>query len=260
MKSLYQYKKFASYWNKRAGNTGEIYKRLVLDPIMFDAVGSLNEKVVFELGCGNGYLALKFIKQNPKSLILADISEYNLEFAKEKCADPRVSFLEQDATEKWRVDSDSVDIVYSNMMLNEVENIKTPIEETFRVLKNGGIFIFSVTHPSWDLFVFAQEKAGKKSNKIQGIGNYFRRGFAKFIMGIDSKTNPALSEEFGEQFKVEHYQRPLSDYFNQLVEANFFVRKIFEPELTEQLLEENPRFVEYKDYPIGLIFCAVKQK
>jgi len=258
MKSLYQDKKFATYWNERAGETGEIYKRLVLDPVMFDLAGLLKEKVILELGCGNGYLAPKFIEQNPKSLILTDISNHNLEFAKEKCSDPRISFLEQDATEKWHVESESVDLVYSNMMLNEVENIKTPIEEAFRVLRSNGAFIFSVTHPSWDLFIFAQEKAGKKSNKIQGLGSYFRRGFAKYIMGTDSKTNPTLSKEFGEEFKVEHYQRPLSDYFNQLIEAGFSVRKIIEPELTKQLLEESPRFSEYKDHPIGLIFSAIK--
>jgi len=263
MKSLYQNPKFAKYWNERAGNTGEIYKRLILDPLMLKTVGSLTDKVILELGCGNGYLGPMFLTQKPKKLILMDISKYNLQFAKEKCNDPKIIFLEQDATRKWRVDSNSIDVVYSNMMLNEVDNIKTPIKETFRVLKKGGIFIFSVTHPSWDLFIFAQEKAGKKSNKVQGLGNYFRRGFTKFIMGTDSKTNPTLSEKFGKElfkelFKVEHYQRPLSDYFNQLIEIGFSVRKILEPELTKQLLEESPRFSEYKDHPVGLIFYAIK--
>ena len=260
MKSLYQDKKFATYWNERAGQTGEIYKRLVLDPIMFAEAGLFDEKVILELGCGNGYLASKFVEQNPKAVILTDISKHNLKFAQEKCSDPKVSFLEQDATEKWGVESGSVDVVYSNMMLNEVEDIKTPINEAFRVLRKNGVFIFSVTHPSWDLFVFAQEKIGKKSNKIQGLGNYFRRGLAEFIMGTDSKTNTSLSEKFDNEFKVAHYQRPLSDYFNQLVEAGFSVRKIIEPELTDELLEEKPRFSEYKDHPIGLIFSAVKER
>lgn len=126
------------------------------------------------------------------------------------------------------------------------------------MLRKNGTFIFSVTHPSWDLFIFAQEKVGKKSNKIRGLGNYFRRGFATYIMGADSKTNPTLAKKFGEEFMVEHYQRPLSDYYNQLVEAGFSVRKIIEPELTKQLLKESPRFSEYTDHPIGLIFHAVK--
>jgi len=257
-KSLYQDKEFAKYWNERAGNEGEVYKHFVLDPLMFDIVGNLEGRAILELGCGNGYLAPKFIKQNPKKLILLDISKHNLEFAKEKADNPIIDFIEQDATNPWNVDSNSVDVVYSNMMLNEIENIDTPIKETFRVLNKHGIFIFSVTHSSWDLYIFAQEEAGVKSSKIKGLGNYFRRGYAKYIMGADSKTNPALSDKYNKEFEVEHYQRPLSDYFNKLTESSFIVKKIIEPELTKELLKENPRFSSYLNHPIGLIFFCIK--
>ncbi len=258
MKSIYQNKQFAEYWNKGAGDSGEVYKRYVLDPIMFKLVNYFSNKTVLELGCGNGYLAQNFIKKKVKKLILTDISKHNLEFAKQKFQNDNIEYLEQDATNKWKVGSSSIDIIYSNMMLNEVENIKTPISESFRVLKKNGIFVFSVTHPSWDLFIFAQEKAGIKSKKIKNLGNYFRRGFAKYIMGSDSKTNPDLAKEFTKEFEVEHYQRPLSDYFNALIEAGFKVDKIIEPELTKELLKNNHRFEEYEDHPIGLIFCCSK--
>jgi ubiquinone/menaquinone biosynthesis C-methylase UbiE len=105
------------------------------------------------------------------------------------------------------------------MMLNEIRNIKTPITEVCRILKANGEFVFSVTHPSWDLYIFAQEKAGITSKKIKNLGNYFKRGFAKYIMGSDSKTNPDLAKEYDQEFEVQHYQRPISDYFNTLADA-----------------------------------------
>lgn len=258
MKSIYQDKTFAEFWNERAGAQGEVYKRFVLDPLMFKLAGSLKNKTILELGCGNGYLAPKFIKKNPKGLILVDISKHNLEYAKSRINDKRITYIEQDATTTWRVKNSSINLVYSNMMLNEVENIKAPIKEAYRILKSKGKFIFSVTHPSWDLFIFAQEKAGIKSKKIKNLGNYFNRGFAKYIMGADSKTNPTLSKKYNQEFEVEHYQRPLSDYFNSLTEAGFSVKKIIEPEPTKELLQNNPRFKAYKDHPIGLIFDCAK--
>ena len=258
MKSIYQNKQFAEYWNKKAGNYGEAYKRYVLDPIMFRLVNFFANKTVLELGCGNGYLAQKFIKKKVKKLILTDISKYNLEFAMQKFKDKKIEYLEQDATNKWKVESQSIDIVYSNMVLNEVANIKTPIMETFRVLKKKGIFVFSVLHPSFDLFYFSQEKAGNKFKKIKNLGNYFKRGMSKYVMSGDSKTNPELAKEFNQEFEVEHYQRPLSDYFNVLVEAGFKVNKIVEPKLTKALLQNNPRFKDYKDHPVGLIFYCSK--
>lgn len=165
-KSLYQDETFANYWNERAGDAGEAYKKYVLDPLMFQLVGDFKGKIVLELGCGNGYLASKLLEQSPKQIIMMDLSEYNLRHAAARCSDPKVIFLQQDATESWKVKTSSVDIIYSNMMLNEVENIKTPIEEAFRVLRKKGIFVFSVTHPAWDLFMYAQEKAGMPSKKV----------------------------------------------------------------------------------------------
>ncbi|MFA6548197.1 MAG: class I SAM-dependent methyltransferase [Candidatus Magasanikbacteria bacterium] len=254
MKSLYQNKQFAEYWNKRAGESGEVYKQYILDPIMFKLVNSFANKIVLELGCGNGYLAKKFMEKKVKKIILTDISKHNLSFAKQKFTDKNIEYLEQDATKKWKIGSHSIDIIYSNMMFNEVADIKTPFTESFRVLKDNGIFIFSVTHPSWDLFVFAQEKAGIKSKKIKNLGNYFKKGFAKFIMGLDNKTNPEIAKKFQQGFEVAHYHRPLSDYFNTLVEAGFKVNKIVEPRLTKEFLKNNLRFKEYKDFPVGLIF------
>lgn len=257
-KSLYQDKTFADYWNDRAGDEGEAYKRYVLDPLMFRLIGNFKDKVVLELGCGNGYLGPKLLGEAPSRITMMDISEHNLDHARTKCADPRVSFLQQDATEPWKVDSSSVDVVYSNMMLNEIEDVKTPINEAFRVLKNGGVFTFSVTHPAWDLFVYAQEKAGLPSKKIKNLGGYFSRGFSKFIMSGNSRNKPELREKYSQEFEVEHYHRPIADYFEQLVQAGFVVNQLLEPELTEELLSNNPRFAEYEDNPISLILHCTK--
>jgi SAM-dependent methyltransferase len=257
-KSLYQEEVFSQYWNERAGVDGEVYKRYILDPLMFSLMGKVKGKIIIELGCGNGYLAPKFLAQKPEQVIMMDISKYNLQHAANKTKDKHVTFLEQDATVPWQVQSSTVDVVYSNMMLNEVEDSQTVIQETYRVLKKDGIFVFSVTHPAWDLYEYAKESVGIKSKKIVGLGNYFRRGFTHFMMGNKSKTSPQVNVKYNQEFSVEHYQRPLSDYFNQLVDAGFSVDRLLEPELTEELLHHTPRFADYKDHPVGLIFFCRK--
>lgn len=248
MKSIYQDKNFSDFWDKRAGENGEPYKEFVIDPVMFSLIGNLYNKDLVEVGCGNGYLANTFLKKGVKSLVLLDISSNNLDRAKEKVSDKtKVKFLEADIEKKIDIESHTADIVYSNMVMNEIENIQVPFSEIFRILRDGGEFVFSVTHPTWDIIEFLNQ-----SNKIRQLGNYFRRGFAKYVMRTKDGS--------GVEYEVEHYQRPLSDYFNKLVEAGFVVNRIEEPEISRELLDHHPRFSEYKDHPIGLIFHAIKKQ
>ena len=67
--SIYQDKAFSDYWNERAGETGEVYIRFVLDPLLFHEIGDFTNKIVLELGCGNGYLAKRFLAEGVEHLI-----------------------------------------------------------------------------------------------------------------------------------------------------------------------------------------------
>jgi ubiquinone/menaquinone biosynthesis C-methylase UbiE len=255
--SIYRDKNFAEYWDERAGEVGEVYKRFVLDPLLFSELGSFREKTVLELGCGNGYLAKKFLAEDAKKLILVDISEHNLEHASQKVDSPKVEFLLQDATKTWQVNDRSIDVIYSNMMLNEVENIQSVCAEAFRVLRPGGVFAFSTTHPAWDLFIYAQQQAGVEPQKVKGLGGYFRRGYAKFIMNTDDYSS-GHTKKRDEDFEVEHYQRPVSDYFAAVKQAGFSIEKFIEPELTAEILEAAPRFQGYADRPISMVLICSK--
>ena len=187
-----------------------------------------------------------------------DISEHNLKNAQSKTNDPRVEFLLQDVTKRWQFENNEAEVIYSNMMFNEIEDISTPFNEAFRVLNPGGILAFSVTHPAWDLYIFARASAGEKATKIRNLGNYFRRGYAEFMMNADPTSVTTNHEKYPEPFVVEHFQRPVSDYFNALTDAGFVVEKMLEPPVTEELLTHAPGMAGYADHPVGLIFYCRK--
>ena len=115
---------------------------------MFGLVGNFKKKSVVELGCGNGYLAPKFLSDGVSTLIMMNISEHNLRYAAGKCTDSRVSFLEQDATNPWKLRDEAHDVAYSNMMLNEVEDIKPPSLKHIVFCVREAYSYFSVTHPA----------------------------------------------------------------------------------------------------------------
>jgi ubiquinone/menaquinone biosynthesis C-methylase UbiE len=245
---------FAAFWDEISGKHGHTYKQYVVDPLMFRLMGSLSRKVILDLGCGNGYLGPRFIKRGVKTAILMDLSPHNLEFAKKKNRSSQVKFLLQDATRPWKLGSHSVDIIFSDMLLNEIKNITRPVKESFRVLRKGGQFILAVTHPSWDLYEFALSTAGKSRNILKGPKSYFFRGNTKFILG-----NESVGQECPKSFEVEHYQRPLEDYFSVLLEAGFAIAAVKEPKLTAKLLRKFPGYREMTAHPIALVIQCFKK-
>ena len=258
MKSAYQNLNFATFWNEISGSHGQAYKKYVLDPCLFKMLGNISGKSVLDLGCGNGYLGSRFIKLGCKKVILMDISSYNLENARQLNNSHKIEYLCQDATRSWKIDNAKLDIVFSDMFLNEIKNIKKPIFEAYRVLKRGGQFLVTVTHPAWDLFEFSYDQLGKSRKIIKGAGPYFFRGPTKFMMGTES-LKPANNEKYPESFEIEHYQRPIEDYFNTLTDAGFVIKKIMEPELTSKILKHYPGYKDLSSHPISLIFNAIKK-
>lgn len=256
MKSPYLNRKFASYWNDRVGKKGEAYRTHVLNPIMFKVLGKLENKIVLELGCGNGYLANTFIHKKAKKVYLLDKSPHNIQFAQEQTKDERVKFVCADVMKSWPV-KESVDVIYSSMLFVEVADIKKPFTQAYKKLKKGGSFIFSVVHPAWDLYYFALDTHGIKQDKVHGLKGYFTRGWAKFVMYVDPISGPSLSHKYGkENFLVPHYHRTIEDYFKTLIEVGFKVTNILEPKQTAYMMKNFPKI--NSDRPLALVFKAVK--
>lgn len=257
MKSAYQNKEFATFWNYISGDEGQSYKKYVIRPTMFKEIRTFKGKTVLDLGCGNGYLGPRFLENGAKKVILFDLSKENLVNAKMRNPSRKVEFIQQSATKRWDIKDSSVDIVYSDMMLNEVSNIKTPMNEAFRVLRTNGLFVYAVTHPAWDLFEFAKKKFTGKSPIIPEIRSYFHSGYRYFVMSTES-LKPKKGEPYSRSFKVAHYQRTIANYFNTSIEAGFQVNKILEPPLTPKILRAFPDYKEMVDHPIGMVFVAKK--
>ncbi|HBK34985.1 arsenite S-adenosylmethyltransferase [Candidatus Uhrbacteria bacterium RIFOXYA2_FULL_40_9] len=107
------------------------------------AIGDIKEgDVVLDLGCGAGFdvfLAQRRVGQTGK-VIGVDMTPAMLELAKrnaEKMKVKNVEFILGDI-ESLLIDSNSIDIVISNCVINLAPNKDNVFQEAYRVLKKGG--------------------------------------------------------------------------------------------------------------------------
>lgn len=108
---------------------------------------------VLDLGCGTGIQTI-FLAQYAQEVVGVDLSPKLLAKATLKCKDrANVKLLEADATE-LPFESGYFDTVISyGETISHIQNYRQAFNEACRVLKPGGLFIFSVLN-KWNLGLF----------------------------------------------------------------------------------------------------------
>jgi SAM-dependent methyltransferase len=175
-------------------------------------LGELADKHILELGCGGGQSAVAFALKGAQVTAI-DIAEGQLAFARNLAVQHRaqVDFIRCGFDDLAPIASDSQDIVFSAFALMYAEDRLAVFREAHRVLKPGGIFVFSVDHP------------------------FFRKADVETLTLVESynETGPAI-DDLGELGTTTMYRYRLSDLHNTLVEAQFVVQRIIEGAFTFQ--------------------------
>lgn len=208
-----EWDKVAEWWNKEAGDVGVWHQRNDIDPVILKILGDVKNKRIIEIGCGNGYFS-RLLAQKGAKVTAIDLSGKLLEFAivREKANPFGIRYLTRDASNLHSFKSKSFDIALANMSLMDIADAKRAIKEASRVLKGGGRFIFSITHPVFCDFrqqwVIIRE-GGKK---------YFARATGKYLSSCAEKHTLWASG-----IKVTQYHRSVETYLEYLRNANLFI-------------------------------------
>lgn len=201
-------------------------------PVMLQLLGNIKSKKLLDLGCGFGDYANIYSKKG--AIVTAvDNSKKEIEHAK-NLSIPNTKFMVYDISKKFPFKNSSFDIITSSLVFDHLEDVDTLFKECNRVLKNKGIIVFSVTNP-----IFYQEGSLVGKIKILGkkkiFGNYFERR--------------KITRKWGGTATMEHYHKPLEDYFSALLGNGFELLSFKEPQpKTEKITWHcrNPTFLVIK--------------
>lgn len=171
-------------------------------------IGPVAGKHVLELGCGGAQVSIAFAQQGATVTAL-DFAASELDFARQLAERHRVAihFIQSDMTDLSDIPSDSQDVVFSAYSGGYVEDLGTCFHEVRRVLRPGGIFLFSGAHP----FGYTIDHETMRIRR-----SYFDTG--KHVDGYET----------GIPYADVH--RTLSDYFSLLITAGLVVDRLIEPD------------------------------
>jgi len=170
---------------------------------------------VLDAGCGDGDY-VHILAQNGGIVTGCDGSAEMLKIA--KATYPKYRFDMADLLGELPYTNDSFDIVLCNLVLMDIDPIDNAIHEFHRVLKKGGLFLFSIVHPAFYPGEWEFDEQGK--------------AMCKKIFGYI--THQTLPTVWLGQNLTTHYHRTVSYYFNHMAQAGLAFKEMFEPSVYKE--------------------------
>lgn len=252
-KTIDAYTKYAEKWACQMRSGKNIAHKYLEKPAMYSCLPDLTDKKVLCLGCGTGE-ECQHLSEKVSEIVGVDISEGLVNYA--KASYPELKFHVMDM-ENLEFPDDSFDYVYSSLVMHYIDSWTKTLSEVKRVLKAGGIFLFSTHHPAtWGAERFRGEeertsflgyKKRFNTNKVEVFGDYLN-------------TQKVDDVWFGD-FPVTFYHRPMESLFSDILDSGFQIKKVLEPKAIEETKNIDPMFYEIRDkIPIFIIFELQKIK
>ena len=204
-------------------------------PATFSLLPEVQGKRVLDAACGPGVHAEWLIARGAE-VVGVDASQKMIELAKRRLgesADVRHADLRKPLA---FLESESFDIVLSSLTMEYIEDWLSTFKEFHRVLRQGGHFVLSVSHPFSDYTYF-------KSN------HYFETE----LVGSEWKGFGAV------RVHMPSYRRSLEATLNPIIDAGFHLEKILEPRPTEEFKQADPKdYEKLLQQPVFLCIRARK--
>lgn len=127
----------ADDWNRLIGDEGDSNRRESSDIYLWKYIGHIDNQVILDAGCGNGYLTTKLaLESNVKRVFSVDLSSKMIEIAQEnihrripnESDRQRIEIHQDSITELKTIEDQSIDLIISNYVVMDTPDLDSVIK------------------------------------------------------------------------------------------------------------------------------------
>lgn len=238
---------FQKYDDMRNNEKGHNANDVIEIPTIRSMLPDLTDMKILDLGCGYGENCKYFIDNGAKQVLGIDISTNMIEIAKNKNKNDKIDYKVMSMEDINKLE-EKFNLVISSLAVHYVEDFDKLCKDVSNLLEKDGYFIFSQENPVGTGTILNEEC--NNETKIT-IGN------KKYYLLSNYNENGKRLVNWN-NCEVIKYHRNFSYIINTLIKY-FEIIELKEPIPTEQMIKQNPKYINQFDKPYFL-FIKVKRK
>lgn len=242
------YDQFARQYADAMGEKGDYFHRTQIDPCIYRILGDPKGKLIYDVGCGNGYMARNLANKGAR-VFASDVAPELVKIAVDKSRGLAIDYSVRDGADFTGFRGSQFDVVVMNMVIHYLRDLDQLFAGVAKVLKNGGKFIFSTNHffrPNHPYSDWVKGKIGFEEKLFIRVTNYLEEYPVRVKSWWDEKTELTI------------INRPLGSYVNTLSKYSLLVEKIEEPESIGFAKAFSEKLQKSHHIPTFIIFGTVK--
>jgi 2-polyprenyl-3-methyl-5-hydroxy-6-metoxy-1,4-benzoquinol methylase len=217
----------ASFWDNKMGDSGNDFQRLLVAPVSEHLLNLQPGETVLEIACGNGVFTRR-MAQLGVHVIATDFSKQFLEHARARPSEyvDNIEYHLLDATREDQIvalGKHRFDAAVCNMAIMDMAEINPLMRGIRQVVKSGGRFVFSLTHPCFNNtgMAFCVEEVTLNGEIVITYS-------VKITKYLHSEPQKGVGMP-GEPVPHYYFDRPLHTIFNACFSAGLLLDGLEEP-------------------------------
>ncbi|MCR2821048.1 class I SAM-dependent methyltransferase [Lederbergia panacisoli] len=228
--SKLMWNKNAEFWDDYMGEESNRFHREIIRPHTEELLDVQADHTVLDIACGNGNFSRR-LAEKAANVVAIDYSSKMIERAKLRSELKQIEYKVLDATDfdsLIALGNDRFNSAVANMALMDIVDIQPLLKALFYLLKDNGVFVFSITHPCF------QSPNMRKVHEVEDMGGIVE---SRNSIQIFNYLTPLPYKAIGIKGQpTPHYMfhRPLSYYLNLAFQHHFVLDGIEEPSFQKE--------------------------
>ena len=154
------------------------------------------DKTVVEFGCGTGRHTQWIASTKCRSVLAMDLSSGMLDIARKRVTDSKVTFLQCDITREWPLEKGSVDVIFGDLVLEHIEDMRPFFDQVHKTLKPGGTLFICELHPIKQILGSKARLEGKDGSLLSTPPCFYHDVSDYVMEGLKQDLNLVKLEEW----------------------------------------------------------------